>query len=335
MSLRTALWFPSSVQPRYHYPIKMRKRDLKNNRADGSIVQVGLTQMACTDDPDANLQLQVNLAQQAARQGAQIICTQELFRSKYFCQVEDHRFFKLAERIPGPSTDALGKVAKKYKAVIIASVFEKRADGLYHNTAAVIDADGSILGIYRKMHIPDDPLYYEKFYFTPGDTGFRTWQTRHARIGVLICWDQWFPEAARLTAIQGAQILFYPTAIGWHPSEKAEYGEAQHDSWELIQRSHAVANGCYVCAPNRVGIETILGPDGKPASKDGIEFWGQSFVAGPNGQIVSKASVNRQEVMVVPCDLEKVEFSRTHWPFLRDRRIDAYGDLTRRFVDSF
>jgi N-carbamoylputrescine amidase len=334
MSLQDSLMFPSSVQPRYHYPIKMRKRDHKNNGENPSIVQVGLTQMSCTDDPDANLQRQVQLAQRAAAQGAQIICTQELFRSKYFCQVEDHRFFKLAERIPGPSTDALGKVAKKHKAVIIASVFEKRADGLYHNTAAVIDADGSILGIYRKMHIPDDPLYYEKFYFTPGDTGFRTWETRYAKIGVLICWDQWFPEAARLTAIQGAQILFYPTAIGWHPSEKAEYGTAQHDSWELIQRSHAVANGCYVCATNRIGIETIPGADGKPVSKDGIEFWGQSFVAGPNGQIVRKASVDRQEVMVVPCDLEKVEFSRTHWPFLRDRRIDAYGDLTRRFVDA-
>jgi N-carbamoylputrescine amidase len=198
----------------------------------------------------------------------------------------------------------------------------------------VIDADGSILGLYRKMHIPDDPLYYEKFYFTPGDTGFRAWQTKFAKIGVLICWDQWFPEGARLTAIQGAQILFYPTAIGWHPSERKEYGKAQHESWELIQRSHAVANGCYVCAPNRIGLEKIAGPNGKPVNDDGIQFWGQSFVAAPNGQVVRRASVEKEEVLVVPCDLEKVEFSRTHWPFLRDRRIDAYGGLCRRFIDQ-
>src|SRR3954464_7464631 len=247
---------------------------MKKNRQNGSdrIVQVGLTQMACSPDVKSNRVRQVKLVEQAARQGAQIICTQELFTSQYFCQVEDHRFFKLAETIPGPSTEALGKIAKKYKVTIIASLFEKRADGLYHNTAAVIDADGSIKGIYRKMHIPDDPLYYEKFYFTPGDTGFRAWDTKFAKIGVLICWDQWFPEGARLTAIQGAQILFYPTAIGWHPTEKAEYGAAQHDSWELMQRSHAVANGCYVCAPNRIGVEHILGPDGKPVSEDGIQF---------------------------------------------------------------
>jgi N-carbamoylputrescine amidase len=248
--------------------------------------------------------------------------------------VEDHRFFKLAESIPGPSTDALGKLAKKHQIVIIASLFERRAAGLYHNTAAVIDADGSLLGIYRKMHIPDDPLYYEKFYFTPGDTGFRAWDTAYAKIGVLICWDQWFPEGARLTALQGAQILFYPTAIGWHPGEKVEYGVAQHESWELIQRSHAVANGCYVCAPNRVGVEHIFGADGKPVSAAGIEFWGQSFVAAPDGSVVKRASSDREEVVMVDCDLAKVEFSRTHWPFLRDRRIDAYGDMTKRFVDG-
>jgi N-carbamoylputrescine amidase len=312
-----------------------RKQDGRHaNGFQGRVVNVGLTQMACGDDPAENLRRQLNLVDQAARRGAQIICTQELFRSKYFCQAEDHRFFKLAERIPGPSTDAFSKLAKKHTSVIIASLFEKRADGLYHNTAAVIDADGSIKGIYRKMHIPDDPLYYEKFYFTPGDTGFRTWETKYAKIGVLICWDQWFPEGARLTAIQGAQILFYPTAIGWHPSEKAEYGKAQHESWELIQRSHAVANGCYVCAPNRIGLEKVAGPDGRPVSAEGIEFWGQSFVAAPNGQVIAKASAEREEVLVVPCDLEKVEFSRTHWPFLRDRRIDAYGDLTKRFVDA-
>jgi N-carbamoylputrescine amidase len=306
---------------------------MARSRKSSSIVQVGLTQMACAPDVKTNRARQLKLIEQAARQGAQIICTQELFASQYFCQVEDHRFFKLAETIPGPSTDAIGKIAKKHKVTVIASLFEKRAQGVYHNTAAVIDADGSIQGVYRKMHIPDDPLYYEKFYFTPGDTGFRAWNTSHGKVGVLICWDQWFPEGARLTAIQGAQILFYPTAIGWHPSEKKEYGKDQHESWELIQRSHAVANGCYVVAPNRIGLEKIDGPDGKPVNEDGIEFWGQSFVCAPNGKVIAKASVNKEEVLVVPCDLEKVEFSRTHWPFLRDRRIDAYGDLTKRFVD--
>lgn len=302
--------------------------------AAGTTVHVGLTQMECSENPRENLANQVRLAEAAAKQGAQVICTQELFTSQYFCQVEDHRFFKLAETIPGPSTEALSRVAKKHKVVIIGSLFERRAQGVYHNTAVVIDADGSLLGVYRKMHIPDDPLYYEKFYFTPGDTGFRAWDTKYGRIGVLICWDQWFPEGARLTALQGAQILFYPTAIGWHPSEKAQYGVAQHESWELIQRSHAVANGCYVCAPNRIGLEKILGPDGKPVSPDGIQFWGQSFVAAPNGQVVSRASVENEQVLVVPCDLEQVEFSRTHWPFLRDRRIDAYENLTKRFVDG-
>jgi len=311
-----------------------RKTNKSKPKSNSSVVIVGLTQMSCSPDVRANRAKQIKLTELAARQGAKIICTQELFASQYFCQVEDHRFFKLAETIPGPSTDAICKIAKKYRAVVIASLFEKRASGLYHNTAAVIDADGAILGLYRKMHIPDDPLYYEKFYFTPGDTGFRAWNTKHAKLGTLICWDQWYPEGARLTALQGAEILFYPTAIGWHPSEKKEYGKAQHESWELIQRSHAVANGCYVCASNRIGLEKILGANGKPVSKDGIEFWGQSFVCAPNGQIVERASVDREEVIVVPCDLEKVEFSRTHWPFLRDRRIDAYGDLTKRFVDA-
>jgi N-carbamoylputrescine amidase len=312
----------------------MARKNSRSNRNDSSrIVPVGLTQMACSADPDKNLANQVRLAEKAAKAGAKIICTQELFRSQYFCQSEDHRFFKLAESIPGPSTDALAKIAKKYKAVIIASLFEKRAAGLYHNTAAIIETDGSIKGIYRKMHIPDDPLFYEKFYFTPGDTGFRAWDTTHGKIGVLICWDQWYPEGARLTALQGAEILFYPTAIGWHPSEKKEFGHAQHESWELIQRSHAVANGCFVCSPNRIGLEKISGPDKKPVNKDGIEFWGQSFIASPNGQIVKKASTSNEEIIIVPCDLSKVEFSRTHWPFLRDRRIDAYGNLTRRFVD--
>src|ERR1044071_9121814 len=236
--------------------------------ARSTIVKVGLSQMMCGEDPKRNLTNQLALAEKALKKGANIFCTQELFRSQYFCQVEDHRFFKLAETIPGPSTDAFSKLARKHKAVIIASLFERRTQGLYHNTAAIIDADGSILGIYRKMHIPDDPLYYEKFYFTPGDTGFRAWQTAYAKIGVLVCWDQWFPEGARLTALQGAEILFYPTAIGWHPSEKKRFGKAQHESWEIMQRAHAVANGCFVCAPNRIGLEKILGTDGKAVNDD-------------------------------------------------------------------
>jgi N-carbamoylputrescine amidase len=295
-------------------------------------VRVAITQMPCDESAEHNLARQVALVEKAARSGGEIICTQELFRSQYFCQVEDHRFFALAESIPGPSTDALCAVARDREVVIVASLFEKRAAGLYHNTAVVIDADGSILGMYRKMHIPDDPLYYEKFYFTPGDTGFRAWKTRYATLGVLICWDQWFPEGARLTAMQGAEILFYPTAIGWHPSEKKEFGKAQHDSWELIQRSHAVANGCFVCAPNRVGREIIRDVNRKPVNRDGIEFWGQSFIASPDGAIMKRGSVSRSEVLLADCDLARVEFSRTHWPFLRDRRVDAYADLTKRFI---
>lgn len=296
------------------------------------VIQIALTQMACSDDLDANLARQVRLIETAARAGAQVVCTQEIFRGQYFCQVEDHRFFETAETIPGPSTDAFSRLARQYGIVIVASLFEQRARGLYHNTAAVLETDGSIKGIYRKMHIPDDPLYYEKFYFTPGDTGFKTFDTTFGKIGVLICWDQWFPEAARLTALQGADILFYPTAIGWHPSEKAEFGHAQHDAWETSMRAHAIANGCYVCAANRIGRELVLGPDGKPVSPDGIEFWGQSFVCGPDGQVIKRASVDQEEVILVPADLARVEFSRTHWPFLRDRRIDAYGELTKRFI---
>jgi len=292
----------------------------------GSVITLGLVQSACTPRPADNLKRTLALVERAARQGAQIICTQELFRSQYFCQSEDHENFKLAEPIPGPSTDAFSKLARKHQAVIVASLFERRASGLYHNTAAIIDADGSLLGIYRKMHIPDDPLYYEKFYFTPGDLGFKAWQTRYAKIGVLICWDQWYPEGARLTALQGAEILFYPTAIGWHPKEKQEYGVNQHSAWETIQRSHAVANGCYVAVANRIGLE-------RPVGGDGIEFWGQSFVAGTSGQILAKASVDKEEVLLVPVDLKKVDVTRTHWPFLRDRRIDAYGDLARRLID--
>ena len=282
--------------------------------------------MSCTAEPRENLAKALALSAQAADRGAQIVCLQELFRSQYFCQVEDHKYFALAEEVPGPSTDALAQLARARGVVIIASLFEKRSAGLYHNTAAIIDADGSYLGKYRKMHIPDDPLFYEKFYFTPGDLGFRAWQTRHARIGVCVCWDQWYPEAARLTALAGAQILFYPTAIGWHPREKAEFGARQHDSWETIQRSHAIANGCYVAVPNRVGHEA---PDGG----DGIEFWGQSFVADPAGQIVAKGSVSEEETLIVEADLGALDAQRTHWPFFRDRRIDAYGEIQKRFID--
>jgi N-carbamoylputrescine amidase len=289
-------------------------------------VRLGLLQTSCSSDPKENLQKTLAFAEKAAKQGAKIICTQELFCSQYFCQIEDHKYFQLAEPIPGPSTTAFQKLAKKYKVVIVASLFEKRSAGVYHNTAVIIDADGSLLGIYRKMHIPDDPLFYEKFYFTPGDLGFKAWQTKYGKIGVCICWDQWYPEAARLTALQGAEILFYPTAIGWHPKEKSEYGTNQHNSWELIQRSHAVANGCYVAVANRIGHEA---PDGG----EGLEFWGQSFVAGTSGQILSKASVNKEEILLTDIELGKVDVTRTHWPFFRDRRIDAYGDLTKRLID--
>jgi N-carbamoylputrescine amidase len=290
--------------------------------------------MACVEDPRRNRARQVRLLEQAGRKRAHIACTQELFASQYFCQTEDHRFFALAETIPGPTTDAFCKIARRHRMVIVASVFERRARGLYHNTAVVIDADGAILGVYRKMHIPDDPLFYEKFYFTPGDTGFRAWQTRHGSIGVLVCWDQWFPEGARLTALQGAELLFYPTAIGWHPSEKKEFGERQHDAWELMQRSHAVANGCFVCAPNRIGHEIVKGADGRAVNAEGIEFWGQSFVAAPDGRVVARARADAETVLIVSCDLDDVEESRTHWPFLRDRRVDAYGNLTARFIDA-
>ena len=289
------------------------------------IVKVGLIQAACSPSPAANLEKTLAAARRAAKDGAQIICKQELFRSQYFCQSEDQKYFQLAEPIPGPTTAAFQKLAKANQVVVIVSLFEHRAAGLYHNTAAIIDADGSLLGIYRKMHIPDDPLYYEKFYFTPGDLGFRAWQTRYGKIGVLICWDQWFPEAARLTALHGAEILFCPTAIGWHPREKAELGKMQHSAWETVQRSHAIANGCYVAVPNRVGHEKLAG--------DGIEFWGQSFVAGTSGEILAKASVTKDQTLVVPLDLGKLDATRTHWPFLRDRRIDAYEGLTRRLID--
>jgi N-carbamoylputrescine amidase len=302
----------------------LKTSKLRKNKP-GPVV-LGLIQSRCSPDPAENFARATKRIGEAARQGAQIVCTQELFRSQYFCQTENHDYFKLAEPIPGPSTRALQQLARRHKIVLIASLFEKRAAGVYHNTAAVIDADGRLLGLYRKMHIPDDPLYYEKFYFAPGDLGFRAWQTRRGQIGVCICWDQWYPEAARLTALQGAGILFYPTAIGWHPAEKAEHGVNQHSAWETIQRSHAVANGCYVAAVNRVGLE-------KPDGGEGIEFWGQSFVAGPSGQILAKASAQREEILLASVDLGQVDVTRTHWPFLRDRRIDAYGPLTKRWID--
>ena len=289
-------------------------------------IKLALVQTSCAADPAENLAKALAKIEEASRQGANIVCLEELFRSLYFCQAEDHANFDLAEPVPGPSTAALCEAARKHGVVIVASLFEKRAPGIYHNTAAVIDADGTFLGSYRKMHIPDDPLFLEKFYFTPGDLGFRAWQTRYGKIGVCVCWDQWYPEAARLTALHGAQILFYPTAIGWHPAEKAEFGARQHDSWETIQRSHAIANGCYVAAVNRVGHEA---PHGGP----GIEFWGQSFVADPSGQIIAKASVDREEILFADADLSAIDTQRVHWPFLRDRRVDAYQGLNQRFLD--
>jgi N-carbamoylputrescine amidase len=288
---------------------------------------IALIQMQCAPEPEKNLAKAIARVREAARQGAQIICLPELFRSQYFCQSEDHANFALAEEIPGPSTESLGRLAGELGVVVIASLFEKRAAGVYHNTAAIIDADGKFLGRYRKMHIPDDPNFYEKFYFTPGDLGFKSWPTRHGNIGVCVCWDQWYPEAARLTALHGAEILFYPTAIGWHPSEKEKYGAAQYSAWETMQRSHAIANGCYVAAVNRVGFEN-------PAGGDGLEFWGQSFVVAPSGEILAKGSVDREEIIVADIVWERVNEHRTHWPFLRDRRIDAYADLEKRMVDE-
>jgi len=282
--------------------------------------------MRCGPEPDANLAHACEMVRDAAAQGANVICLPELFRSQYFCQVEDHKYFQLAEEIPGPSTAALGAVAKETGAVIVASLFEKRAPGLYHNTAAIIDADGSLMGRYRKMHIPDDPLFYEKFYFAPGDLGFLAWKTAHAPIGVCVCWDQWYPEAARLTALRGAQVLFYPTAIGWHPGERLQYGHGQHDAWETIQRSHAIANGCFVAVANRVGHEA---PDGGP----GLDFWGQSFIAGPDGTLLARASIEEETILVKEIHLESLDVQRTHWPFLRDRRVDAYDGIGRRMID--
>ena len=290
-----------------------------------STFRVGLVQMSCSTDTDENLRKAMDRVREAAARGAQIVCLQELFRSQYFCREENAELFDLAESIPGPSTEALAPLAKELGVSIIASLFERRAAGLYHNTAVTIDADGSLLGLYRKMHIPDDPSYYAKYYFTPGDLGFRNFETRFGRISSLVCWDQWYPEAARLAALGGAQIVFYPTAIGWHPHEKEEFGKAQHDAWRTIQRSHAIANGVYVAAVNRVGYE------GTP--ERGIEFWGGSFVCDPFGQVIAEASHDREEILVVECDPRRSEDVRRNWPFLRDRRIDAYGPITARMLD--
>jgi len=290
------------------------------------MTKTALVQMRCGPDPEKNFSRTLDFIRDAAKKGAAIVCLPELFRSQYFCQTEDHKNFELAEEIPGKSTSELTKLAGELGVAIVASLFEKRRAGVYHNTAAIIDADGKFLGKYRKMHIPDDPLYHEKFYFTPGDLGFQAWETKHGKIGVCVCWDQWYPEAARLTALRGAEIIFYPTAIGWHPSEKKEFGAVQHSAWETIQRSHAIANGCYVAAANRVGHEA-------PAGGDGIEFWGQSFICGPDGEIIAKGSVDREEIVLGEIDWARVNEHRTHWPFLRDRRVDAYGGIEQRLLD--
>lgn len=292
---------------------------------------IGLIQMRCDEDPARNLDKAIGFMREAAIKGAQVICLPELFQSRYFCQTEDHRFFDLAEPIPGPSSQVLSELAAELGVTLIGSLFERRAAGLYHNTAVVLDGTRGHIGTYRKMHIPDDPRYYEKFYFTPGDLGFCSFSTRHAEIGVLICWDQWYPEAARLTALRGAEILFYPTAIGWHPEERAAFGAKQHEAWELAQRAHAVANGCYVVAVNRTGFEPAPSP---VAPHDGIEFWGQSFIAAPDGSLHFRAPASEECAPVVEIDLTRSEEIRRHWPFLRDRRIDAYGGLTRRYLDT-
>ncbi|KAF2516259.1 carbon-nitrogen hydrolase [Flavobacterium salilacus subsp. salilacus] len=287
-------------------------------------VKIGLVQMSCVKNKQENLEKAIKEIRNAAKQGAQIVCLQELFTSLYFCDVEDYDNFKLAEAIPGPSTNALTEIAKELNVVIIASLFEKRTEGLYHNTTAVIDADGTYLGKYRKMHIPDDPAFYEKFYFTPGDMGYKVFQTKYAKIGVLICWDQWYPEASRITALMGAEIMFYPTAIGWATSQDEDTNKEQYDAWQTIQRSHAVANGVHVVSVNRVGFE----------QEGAMKFWGGSFVANPHGKIMYLASHEDEETTVVEVDTQKTDFYRTHWPFLRDRRIDSYQPITKRYIDE-
>ncbi len=303
--------------------------------------RVALIQMSCAADTAANLDKAADRVREAARAGANVVCLPELFRAQYFCQREEHALFDLAESIPGPSTERLSAIAREEKIVLIASLFERRAPGLYHNTAAILEQDGSLAGVYRKMHIPDDPLYYEKFYFAPGDLGFKAFETSQGKIGTLVCWDQWYPEGARVTALKGANTLFFPTAIGWHPSEKAEFGEAQYSAWQTIQRAHAIANGVFVCAVNRVGHEQgnvvhngangpidVKGPEGA-----GLEFWGGSFIADPFGRILVQAPHDREDILVAEIDLKLLEDTRRNWPFLRDRRIDAYGGITSRFLD--
>jgi N-carbamoylputrescine amidase len=291
----------------------------------GEAFRIGLVQMSCTLDPNENLEKAKWKVREAASKGARVVCLQELFRSQYFCREENAELFALAEPIPGPSTEALGKLARELGVVIVASLFERRAPGLYHNTAAILGTDGNIAALYRKMHIPDDPLYFEKFYFAPGDLGFRNVDTPFGRVAVLVCWDQWYPEGARISALAGANVLFYPTAIGWHPSEKAQYGAAQLDAWKTIQRAHAIANGVYVAAVNRVGFE---GPPDK-----GLEFWGSSFVADPFGQVIAEASVDKEEILVADCDPARIDEVRRNWPFLRDRRIDAYAPILNRWLE--
>jgi N-carbamoylputrescine amidase len=294
--------------------------------------QVGLVQMSATSDPESNLRHALDLVRQAAARGAGIVCLPELFQTQYFCQREEAALFDLAEPIPGPTTARLSALAQELHIVLIASLFERRAAGVYHNTATIFDADGSLLGLYRKMHIPDDPLYYEKYYFTPGDLGFRAFDTQVGRVGTLVCWDQWYPEGARLTALQGAHVLFYPTAIGWHPAEKAEFGEGQHDAWRTIQRAHAIANGVYVAVVNRVGFETG-DIRGKSAPGAGLEFWGGSFLCDPFGRVIAEASREKEEILVGEVDLHALEEVRRNWPFLRDRRIDSYAGITNRLID--
>jgi N-carbamoylputrescine amidase len=295
--------------------------------------RIGLVQMSCGPDPDANLDKAADRVREAAREGANVVCLPELFRAQYFCQREDITLFDLAEPIPGPSTERLSAIAREEKVVVIASLFERRAAGLYHNTAAILQQDGTLAGLYRKMHIPDDPLYYEKFYFTPGDLGFKAFDTAVGKIGTLVCWDQWYPEGARITALQGANVIFYPTAIGWHPAEKEEFGTAQYEAWQTIQRAHAIANGVFVGAVNRVGYEQgdvrgnrIEGP--------GLEFWGGSFIADPFGRIIAKASHDKEEILIGEVDVRALEDVRRNWPFLRDRRIDAYSPIVNRFLDA-
>jgi N-carbamoylputrescine amidase len=294
--------------------------------------QIGLIQMSCGPEPDDNMRKALDRVGEAAKRGAQVVCLPELFQTQYFCQREDAKLFDLAESIPGRATAMLSEVARRHSIVLVASLFEKRAAGIYHNTAAIFDTDGVLRGIYRKMHIPDDPLYYEKYYFTPGDLGFRAQETQVAKVGTLVCWDQWYPEGARLTALQGASLLFYPTAIGWHPEEKEEFGHAQHDAWRTIQRAHAIANGIYVAVVNRVGLETG-NIRGQSAPGQGLEFWGGSFICDPFGVVIAEASHDKEEILLGKVDLRKIEDTRRNWPFLRDRRIDSYAPITSRLLD--